>query len=134
MLAYTTCQRGYEQRKQTLKPDEGRYFASLRSLETTVNSEYVTTFLLLILPIKTLSIYNNYCLKHEKNNGAPWFRKFIFLSQKFRHMKTITNKFMQNCWYSTFDIKGPLNERKKCYQKLFSNDRIFKQKKHMAYL
>lgn len=83
---------------------------------------------------KTHSIYNNYSLKHEKKNGAPCFRKLIFLSQKFRHLKTITYKSMQNCWYSTFDIKEALNERKKCYQNLFSNERIFKQKKHMAYL
>lgn len=78
---------------------------------------------------KTHSIYNNYSLKHEKKNGAPCFRKLIFLSQKFRHLKTITYKSMQNCWYSTFDIKEALNERKKCYQNLFSNERIFKQKK-----
>lgn len=127
---------GLWQWKQTLEPDEGRYYASIRSLETTVIFEYVTTLLLLILPVKptpyiTIIVWN---MKKKKKNGAPCFRKLIFWSQKFRHLKTITYKSMQNCWYSTFDIKEALNERKKCYQNLFSNERIFKQKKHMAYL
>lgn len=122
---------GLWQWKQTLEPDEGRYYASIRSLETTVIFEYVTTLLLLILPVKptpyiTIIVWN---MKKKKKNGAPCFRKLIFWSQKFRHLKTITYKSMQNCWYSTFDIKEALNERKKCYQNLFSNERIFKQKK-----
>lgn len=32
-------------------------------------------------------------------------------------------------WLVTFDFKELLNERKECYQQMFSNERIFKQKK-----